>query len=232
MGLVVSVGVLHEVEGDPEGRQVRADLERLNESLVAAGLSAHEEPSDVPPSLRASFDMVGYSGLHCLRRYAARLWARRRPEPLRAGQDPSADPCLVRYYRRCDWTVGPAGVRMFDSSGWFRPRFDHLVFHGDADGYYVPIRMPGVLVTWREGSVYSEAIGSSFALRDECERLAKRIRVPLDLDPEGDVIWEAADDPKPDAGDWRAFGIEAFTVLRLYHAARRSVEARAVLAFS
>jgi hypothetical protein len=110
-------------------------------------------------------------------------------------------------------------------------RFDHLVFHSDADGYYLPIVMDGVLVTWQEGDEYSKAVGSSQTLMQECEALAEAMGLPLDLDPESEEVWNAADDRRPDASGWERFGIEAFTCIRLYHAARVSNATGAAVVF-
>ncbi|MHC4249917.1 MAG: hypothetical protein ACYS9X_12390 [Planctomycetota bacterium] len=232
MGLATTVGAMigwQEDEGALES--LKADLAQLNGLLRASGLPEHKEPVRSEGVLPVSYEMYGYSGLHHLRRLAALLRTGKSLSPVRDGEDPSCDPILDSYYSLCDWTVGENGTSVFRSPEEAGGRFDHLVFHSDADGYYLPIAMDGVLVTWQEGDEYSKAVGSSGTLMQECEALAEAMGLPLDLDPESEEVWNAADDQRPDATGWKRFGIEAFTCIRLYHAARASNATGAAVVF-
>jgi hypothetical protein len=72
MGLALAVGVLAELkEVDPEGFEFHAAaLERLSRYMKSCNLPLHQEPEDCEVW---SGQMIGYSGLHDLRRIAAYL---------------------------------------------------------------------------------------------------------------------------------------------------------------
>jgi len=75
-------------------------------------------------------------------------------------------------------------------------------------------------------------IGSSPRLLDETRRLAQAIELPLDMDPEADELWKAAETQGEGDALWQRYGVESFTCLRLYHAARHSIEHSAALVFA
>src|SRR5690606_2074713 len=115
MGLAISVGVLAEVSDDREGAKFeRRRFKHLNKWLRRAGLPKHAEPKDMSEVL--SYDGFGYTGLHCLRRFAATIWARNEwPLPLESGEQAANDPALKQLSLTCDWSLGKNGFRMFRS---------------------------------------------------------------------------------------------------------------------
>lgn len=187
MGLEVSVGFVGAAleSGDSGFDYLREQLDELNRLLVSAGLPPHAEPSLEDDPLELSIG--GYGFLHRLRRVAAHLWA---GEPLPdPGSEPDGDPIVERYYQS-DGAAEPG------------PRFDHLLLHSDSDGFYVPTPFQQVLHGSPDGI---GVVGSSYALRDELERL------------------KAALDER--------YTVELTTCAELLAAARASVETGALLLF-
>jgi len=223
MGLAVFVGMLVDAaESDPElFDSMREDLANANAVLAEHGLPTYDEPETAAWE-PLSFDMYGYSGLHYLRRIAAHLAAGRTlPSP--GDDDASDDPVQEAYY---DAVVGKR--RLFRKSPRFDRRFDHLLVHSDAEGFYVPVEFGEVLFS---DDVPGAMLGSSHALRRECEELAQALGVPADLDPESEELWNASEEQG--AGDgWRRYGVESFTCVRLLAAARESVQRGAAVVFA
>ena len=79
--------------------------------------------------------------------------------------------------------------------------------------------------------VPGDMIGSSVRLLNECTRLAEWLELPLDLDPESDELWEAADTPQFNGPKWKQYGIESFSCIRLIRAAQASIESGAAIVF-
>jgi hypothetical protein len=229
MGLNAIVGILAEA-APSERNAFRSQFKRLNSFLKAAGLPPHDEPLRVARPLPLSYEMFGYSGIHYLRRLAAHVSVGKKLTPNPKGRDPTKDPVLKAYNSDCDWTVGRTGTRFFRSRSLRARRFDHLLFHSDAGGFYLPRSLRGVLLMWSPGDVYTNAVGSAQMLLVECEALADAIGLPLGLDPEGDELWEASDSPGKKG--WKRFGLEAFVCLRLYRLAHFSMQSGAAVVFA
>lgn len=229
MGLNAIVGVFGDTEPS-ERREIRSQFKRLNGYLEAAGLPVHYEPSRVRAPLPVSYEMFGYSGIHYLRRIAAHVRFGKKPTPNPKGSDPTKDLVLKAYNGECDWTVGRTGTRIFRSRSPRAQRFDHLVFHSDADGFYLPRLLKGVLLMWSRGDVYTNAVGSAQVLLTECEMLADAMGLPLDFDPESKEILEACESPSKRG--WKRFGVEAFVCLRLHRLAKHSMQSGAALVFA
>jgi hypothetical protein len=230
VGLNLIVGVLDAV--DEEAREaMRGDIARLNRFLAAAQLDTHVEPEGHPDGVWDA-QMWGYTGLH-LRRLAAHLRDGRNPKPFRSDSDPTKDKLVKAYYRDADWYVDDNDVSFHESSPHATRPFDHLILHMDDEGFYVPQRFSGVLMTYTEGDEGSQPVGSSQMLKEECEYLADWLELPLDLDPEAEAVWDAAEngggskDPK-----WKRFGVESFTCLRLHRGASESVQSSRLLVFA
>jgi hypothetical protein len=244
MGLGMSVGVLGGAFGQIDGETddwaqfFRADIQRINRHLRRAGLPEHQEPQSLPAEALASYDdMYGYSGIHILRRFAAHLRAGRVPAPLRDREEPTRDRLLMAYHhRKVASPLGNSGLFLLKSPPTVGPHFDHLVFHSDCDGYYLPLPLEqvlcypqsadavsvdgGLLDAAKGGMTY---LGSSTALQRECELIAQALQLPLALDPESAEVENAVEDEDPRATGWRRFAKEAFICLRLYHACQRSI---------
>jgi hypothetical protein len=156
--------------------------------------------------------MWGYSGLHYLRRIAAYL-GQGKEVPGPGNKDATKDPILAQYY------------------DLMAPGFEHLVLHSDAEGFYVPRDFPNVLFPSDELKVPGCMIGSSVRLLDECKRLATWLELPLDIEPESEEVWEAADDPKSEGPKWMQFGVESFSCIRLIKAAEASIKTGGAIVF-
>ena len=71
--------------------------------------------------------------------------------------------------------------------------YDHLIFHSDAEGFYAPQDFESVLFPSEHLKIPGGMVGSSQQLLTETVRLAKVLELPLDLEPESEEIWEAAE---------------------------------------
>lgn len=227
MGLDLSVGYLADLaENDEEGAAVaRRDFEVLNEFLRHEGLPPHHEPENAPPF---SCQLWGYAGLHYLRRIAAHVAAGRpMPEPGREGA--ADDPILLARY--AGQPENKSLFRKFFGRANRSLGFEHLIDHSDAEGYYLPRDFTKVLVASPEWKIPGCSIGSAPRLLAECERLATLLELPLDLDPESKEMWAAPDSQGKGDIKWKRYGVESFTCLRLYVAAKHSVATGAALIF-
>ncbi|HEX2265933.1 MAG TPA: hypothetical protein VHH14_06600, partial [Solirubrobacterales bacterium] len=174
MGLSISVGLGTEVreEGDDETLAYLEDqFEVINDLLESFGLPPHREPYELEAGQVLSLDMFGYSGVHYLRRVAAHLaFEQELPPP--GDEEASADPVLADYYQLFDEHLaeGKAGAM----------RFQHLIIHSDAEGYYLPIDFPEVIHADPSLEVAGDMIGSSPRLLAECLELAEALGLPAD----------------------------------------------------
>ena len=133
MGLALEVGILADLkDADEEGYASYVDqFEKLRTVFRSEGLEEHVEPDEVDDIF--SCDMLGYSGIHYLRRIAAHL-ALRRPTPAACSQETYKNVALKEeYYESFD-----AGKDM---------KYQHLMVHSDAEGFYVPIDFKRVIIT-------------------------------------------------------------------------------------
>lgn len=247
MGLDIAVGVLklerQQGADDADLAAYAEQFQLLNAVLAEAGLPPHQEPSEVSETFEAQ--MYGYIGLHTVRRLAAWVEIEGRLPPehgrdLSDDEDPAVGELNSRLTQYYNSRRSPA-----PRSGWLgrvlksknqsvpKPSFQHLLWHSDAEGFYVPQRFEDVVFDMspepRPG--VGGMIGSSFALYDECARLAEKIELPADIDPESDELWELADNPAIDGPPWRQFGVEAFCLARLVRAARLSIATGAAVVF-
>ncbi len=212
MGLDITVGAWNAFEQDPDYLDyLRAEIEKTNHHLREVGLPEHREPIQLNPDKTVSYQMWGYSGLHRLRRLAALLHLGLTPEPITDDTRASEAQELEEYYGLSDdvclqvaksglaAVFRPKRTALFSSPSMKGPNFDHLVHHSDAEGFYLPIDFSPIVVAGKPDEAWY--IGSSYALKRECEVLAEAIGLPLDLDPESEEVWEAAENSDPTASD-------------------------------
>lgn len=242
MGLDVTVGAFNAFEEDSEYLDyLRAEIEKTNRHLREVGLPEHREPKVLSSSETVSYQMWGYGGLHQLRRLGALLRLGLAPEPMAEGEDASESSELDAYYSLSDevglkvskgrlqgWFGGKRTI-LFSSTAAVGPSFDHLVHHSDAEGFYLPVNFPSVVVAGAPGE--AEYIGSSHALKRECEAIALAIALPLDLDPEDEEVLDAAESADPAAAGWKRFGVEAHGCLVRHSCASLSIEQDALLLY-
>lgn len=233
MGLTLSVGILDDLgEADSQGyRAFQQYFEAMNLALAAENLPSHNEPDKIEPENFISMDMLGYSGLHYLRRLAARVnYEGALPSP--GDEDASKDDVLARYYE--DSTDPAPRSRLF---GMLKPKrpgsfdFDHLIQHSDCEGFYLPLQFVPVIFPDPELKIPGGMIGSSHKLLEECRRLAGLLQIPVDIDPESEELFEAIEKQGEGSG-WKSYGIEAFTCIRLIHACEASLKSGAALVFA
>ncbi|MBL8620168.1 MAG: hypothetical protein JNK64_02665 [Myxococcales bacterium] len=227
MGLSLCVGILAEVrDDDPEGyTHFQEQLALANVVLARAGRSPHVEPEACEPW---SAEMFGYGGLHYLRRVAAHLALRGRlPAP---GDEHASRDRVVEAYGDLATGTRRGLKRLLGKGEPRRQRFDHLMLHSDAEGFYVPVDFDDVLFADDGVALAGGMLGSSQRLLRECLQLRDALGIPQDLDPDADQLWELADRQGEGAG-WERYGVEAFTCVRLLHGAALSIERAAALAF-
>lgn len=225
---------------DEEGAAwLREDLAKLNGVLTKAGLAAHEEPTETDTLSIATY---GYSGLHYLRRCAAFLeFTRKLPKPWRPDDRPSDDPLYERY--AVEFENDNAGAQPGTFARESARQFDHLFMHSDAEGYYIPQRFDRVLIAGDQAYGW---VGSSYALAEECERLAAALELPSQLLANGEdfefenAIVEASKVNRrswslfattPRVAAWRQHPVASMMCAKLHTMAIHSIRTGAVLVF-
>lgn len=220
MGLGLMVGYLADVrQEDPEfADEFIGRIKAVEACLERQGLSGYSEPPDLPEDDWFSCEMVGYSGLHHLRRLAAYV-ALDQPLYTPSLEAPDDDPVVERYYE----AVGDGDISDLP--------FQHLMLHGDAEGFYVPVEFVRVIDPGELFDDVGGAIGSAHRLLAECKALARLLELPEDLNCESDEVWEAASAPGAGKLRWQQFGIESFSCIRLIRGCEASIKTGAALVF-
>jgi hypothetical protein len=229
VGLDLIVGIRALIDDDEGRAALDTDLARFNGALTSAGISQHAEPEASRAEV-FTCQMWGYLGLHVLRRLAAHLQSHLDPEPFSRHSDATDDRILKDLYRQWPTELDERGVATLRRTESVR-RFDHLVFHSDADGMYLPIAFDDVVIGAGEDGM-GFAVGSSYALRRECQELADWLELPLDFDPEASEVWAAADSAPTVGAKWKRYGVESFCCLRLHRASSRSIDQGMALVFA
>jgi hypothetical protein len=230
MGLALEVGILADLDlNDSEAAtEFTQHFEKLNTHLASLGIPQHFEPRDCDVW---SGEMYGYTGLHYLRRTAAHLDSTGYlPGP---GDDSSAgDPVLEAYFNDV-LNVKPSILRrMFEKRRSFRRRFDHVIVHSDAEGFYLPVDFSEVLILPGAGIVPGSMVGSVPRLLDELDRLGQALQIPEALISTSDELWEAADSQGEGDSLWQQYGIESFSCVVLREACRHSLRTGAAIVFT
>ena len=216
MGLALEVGILADLKKqDAEGfAYYKKEFAVLNRVLANVGLPAHAEPEELDELFSCS--MFGYSGLHYLRRIGAHL-ALSRTIPPPGNKDAAKDPILDRDY----WDRFSAGERL---------KYQHLIIHGDAEGFYVPVDFERALVVTGIPLI-GGMLGSTQQLQSECRDLATVLEVPAGMDGEADELHEAIGAHWRGQERWRQYAIETFTCLQLLAACDASLRTKAAIVF-
>ena len=225
MGLALCVGVPSEIrESDPEYvAYFEQQVDAINGVLESFGLPPHREPFDLEDERTFECEMIGYSGLHYLRRLAAHL-ALGKELPPPSDDTAAGDPVLSDYYRIFD-----ASFSRGESSGI---PFQHLIVHGDAEGYYLPVEFEDVIIPDASLEIAGGMLGSSHALLRECRELASQLELEEDLSLEDDALAEAVDNEGEGERKWERYGVESYTCLALIRACEASVGTGAAVVFA
>jgi hypothetical protein len=225
MGLVICVGfAAGGDETDSEYREYfERQLEAVNEILESFGLPTHQEPFDLEDERTSEWEMLDYSGLHYLRRLAAHL-ALKGELPPPGDEDAAGDPVLNDYYKFFD--AGLAQGKAADMP------FQHLLIHGDAEGYYLPVDFEDVIIPDASLEIAGGVIGSAQALLRECRELAQALEIPEGVSLEDEALLEAVDNQGSGETKWETYGVESFTCLCLMRACEASVETGAAVVFA
>lgn len=225
MGLTLCVGVPSEIrESDPEYvNYLEQQVEVINGVLESFGLPPHREPFDVEDERTFECEMIGYSGLHYLRRLAAHLaLGRELPPP---GDDgATSDPVLSDYDRIFD-----ASFARGESSGI---PFQHLIVHDDGEGYYLPVEFDDVIIPDASLEIAGGMLGSSHALLRECRELAQALELPEGLLLEDESVLDAVESQGEGEAKWERYGVESYTCLALIEACEASIDTGAAVVFA
>lgn len=217
MDLKITVGILTRIKnkGDYQGfKYLQSVFSAINQALANEELPTYREPANLKRTWSVKLKC---SYIHYLRRLAAHISLRNSlPEP--SLDDPAADPCYREYLE----TMGLTAMK------W---RFDHLFFHSDCNGFYLPVDFEDVLFPELGLNIPGDMVGSSYRLRDECHRISERLALPLDLrlTPE-----EFQDGPMRNNSDhlWKKFPVESYVCFILYWASIISIATGAAIVFT
>jgi hypothetical protein len=245
MGLTIAVGLLADEinageDGDTEFLQ--ENLERLNSVLKRAGLSPHHEPIEIAQNETFSADLIGYNGLHMVRRLAAyRTLADVLPTPIpySSEEDPEASTYYKLHKSYCAKPPNGFLAKLFGArpSKPVRPPFRHLMFHSDAEGFYVPQAFEDVIFAHdNPNDGLGGMVGSSYGLLEECLQLAAGISLPANFDPEAHDLEDAINGrggayQGANGQTWGLYPVEAYCLGQLILGCQASIKNKAVLAF-
>lgn len=216
MGLGLEVGILADLkEADDEGfAYCLEQFEIVSKVLRAEGLEEHIEPQELDGVF--SCGMFGYAGLHYLRRVAIHM-ALGKATPPPGTRDAHMEPALNQEY----WDRFQRGEVL---------KYQHLIIHSDAEGFYVPVDFERPLVVTNL-QLAGGMLGSTQRLQAECRDLAGILGMPVDMDHEADEIYKAIDNQGEGRSTWQQYGVETFTCLRLLAACAASLRTKAAIAF-
>jgi hypothetical protein len=211
-------------ESDPEYlAYFEQQVEAINGVLESFGLPLHREPFDVEDERTFECEMYGYAGLQYLRRVAAHL-ALKGELPPPGDDDAPNDAVLYDYHKIFD-----ANFARGNATGM---PFQHLIVHGDAEGYYLPVEFDDVIIPDASLEIAGGVLGSSHALLRECRELAQALELPADLSVDDEQLWFAPESQGEGETKWERYGVESFTCLRLIRACEASVETGAAVVFA
>ncbi len=206
MGLAITVGALASLlQDDPESaEELKPDFAAINVALQQHGLPSHVEPESLPPlDDRTPVVSFPYSSMHYLRRWYALLIAGLPPTPVAEDENPAEDEVI-------DQVTSPD---------------HHLLWHSDAEGYYVPINFPEAI---EDEDLPGIALGSTNRLFAELCLVAPALGIQLQGTTLGDDEAERITAIIDDEGD---LNIELMVWLALFEAARLSLAHKTAIRF-
>lgn len=218
VGFKITVGILRQLKcsGDIDRfNYFSVIFQRLNQALVSEGHSSYSEPSHT----NGVFWTVGmeHIGLYYLKRMAAHIALYEElPQPVYS-QSFNAD---ESYYTYID-TLGLSAENL---------RFDHLVFHSDCLGFYLPVDFETVIFPDIQLEIPGDMIGSSYRLRDECRIIAKYLELESEFRFQPDQFLKACEHPEGGAL-WQRYPVESYVCIVLYQASLKSIQSGAAIVF-
>lgn len=223
MGLGAEVGILADLrENDEEGYEdLLQQFTAVNEALRAEGLPAHREPDDIGDENVWFCEIGSYETIHHLRRLAAYLWAGRGlPQP--GAVTSESDAALM----------GDCYAMLFDDNSPYRAA--HLIFHSDAEGFYLPVPFRDVIYPEDDLGIAGGMIGSSPMLMEECQHIAAVLELPLDdgLVWKGEADWVPPEDTAQGNRVWAKYPSESRTCWLLHNACRVSIASGCAISFT
>lgn len=233
MGVGIQVGMLHDLRvHDQEGYQwLQEQLDHVSARLNQAGFDDHREPETLSETF--SCDLMGYGGLHRLRRLAAWL-AVHDSLPKQSIEKPLEDPIYAELYF-LELEKNP------------QIGFQHLINHSDSEGFYVPVEFPHPLPHDEETKFASGPIGSTFRLLEECQDISRHLEIPIE-DDDYEACFNKLFPSSNKAGffqrlfsrrtelpksqlKWKSFHSEAYVCLQMLRACQFSMTTGAAIAF-
>jgi len=214
LGLDLRVGVLADPNEADSYAHYKVQFEILNKALRAKGIGEHVEPEKLDDIFTCD---MSHNAVHCLRRVAAYL-ALGKPIPPPCSGDATEDPILSLFYSD--------QVRKEE-----RLKYQHLIDHSDAEGFYVPLDFERPLDT-SFVSPDSWMLGSTQRLRAECSELAHALNMPLGMHHDSEDLWLAAEAQGRGPLRWQQYAIETFACLRLLAACDASLRTKAAIVFA
>lgn len=236
MGLTILVGLLAQQKDELE--HLSLIFKNLNSILLQNALLPHNEPMRLSEKDRFEAQMMGYGGLHYVRRLASHLAIHNAlPPPTTDYQiADSDDPAIEALFARLEKN-GFRSTRHGLLSGIMAHNsemFAHLMLHSDTQGFYIPQDFEDVVFDENEPQLegLGGMVGSTFHLLRECEILAKKIGLPVEMHHDSEELWEFSDCPASSGPLWQVYGIESFGLARLMEACRVSIRSGAAIAFA
>jgi hypothetical protein len=217
VSVIARVGVLDRQcrEEADDFRALRAEFDRLARLAASRGAPGYREPEI--DGNHWSAQVVPSNGIAYLQRLAIYLWWEEgTPAPGTAGMtDPLQDDVVQEWIDDCldgELDENEAGQT-----------FNHLVCPPHDDGLWLPVEMGCVLAD-------DESLrGSSVGLKEQCEYVAKWLRLPLGLSLSSPEVGAARDEPGRGRTRWKRYGIESYNCLLLHKACVRSIEIGAAI---
>jgi hypothetical protein len=204
MGLGLEVGILAGLlEMDKEGyAHYKEQFQVVRQVLSNSAQANHVEPEEVEGIFTC--DMAGYSPLHCLRCVGAHL-ALGRSFPPPGNLDAYKDPVLTEYHQR---------FRNGD-----KLRFQHLILHSDAEGFYVPVDFE-LVIDAQSMHLAGGWLGSTQRLQAECQQIEALLNASY---PPVRKSWWSREPAQ--------YGPERFAIHQLLQACEASLRMKAAIVF-
>ncbi|HOP73962.1 MAG TPA: hypothetical protein PLC07_02775 [Bacillota bacterium] len=218
MGFKITVGILGHLKrcGDNDQFIYFSEIfQRLNQALQAEGHPTYKEPS------HANGDSwtvrMEYIGLYYLKRLAAHIALYEElPKPV-YGEPFEEDNSFHTYID----TLGLSAETH---------HFDHLLFHSDCLGFYLPVDFETVIFPDIELEIPGDMIGSSYRLRDECRNIAKYLQLEGEFHFKPDEFLKACEHPEGGAL-WQQYPVESYVCIVLYQASLKSIQSGSAIVF-